>query len=81
MLSPRLVGSSELDLIHLGDQQLVVGWSRLALAPCGLSSLNKLTRYVLIVVSGDVCRHTQDLLRPKLGSGREPFLHLLAKAS
>ena len=59
----------------------MVGWSRLPLAPCGLSSLNKLTRHVLIVVSGEVCANTQDLSRPRLGSGTESLLHLLAKAS
>ena len=50
MLSPGLIGSSDLDLI----QQLVLGWSKLVLAPRGLSSLNKLTRHDLIVVSGEV---------------------------
>lgn len=39
-----LVGSSDLDQIQLAGQQLTVGWSRLALTPCGLSSWNKLTR-------------------------------------
>lgn len=58
MLSPRLIGSSDLDLIQQVGQQLVLGWSRLVLAPCGLSSLNKLTRHDLMVGSGEVYVNT-----------------------
>ena len=58
----------------------MLGWSRLVLAPCGLSSLNKLTRRDLMVGSGEVYVNTQDLSGARLGSGTEPLLHFLAKA-
>lgn len=59
LLSLVLVGSSDFHSIQLVHQQLAVLCSRLALTPCAVSFLNKLTRHVPMVASGEVWTNTQ----------------------